>query len=183
MSALNPSGNEFGAVFGNFNEYIRSNVDELKLGETYLKGLVLPIPAILYPGEKPQQITYEFRDAYFPTETLRGGIASTGFSSMLEAYMNFRFVGVFLAYFVVSFLMIYIEKLRLRANSIYYVVFYLLCVSLTQSFHRSSFGFIFSELIFIVILVVLFKITSTVVKNLFMPTDKAMPISIGISQK
>lgn len=105
IPALNPGGNEFGAAFGNFSEYYKKygyNF-EPKLGITYIKGLAVPIPSFVYPCNKPKQITYEFRDEFFPSEARRSSIAGTGFSSILEAYINFKYVGIFFVYFIVGY--------------------------------------------------------------------------------
>ena len=76
---------------------------EFKYGESYVKGLLITIPSFLYPWEKPQQITYEFRDKYFAEEAKRSSIAGTAFSSIMESYWNFGYVGIVIMYIIFFF--------------------------------------------------------------------------------
>jgi hypothetical protein len=110
VSALIPGNNEFGAAFGNFSEYYKFNKKPVYFGETYLRGMSTIIPSWLYPGTKPKSITYEFRDSFFPSEAQRGAIAGTGFSGLLESYMNFGLIGPFLIYSAIGYLLICLEK-------------------------------------------------------------------------
>lgn len=137
--ALNPATNEFGAPFGNLCAYLNRDGESARWGQTYLNGLVLMIPGFLYPGDKPTQITYEFRDKYFPTEQLRGSIASTGFAPLVEALMNFRTIGVLLVMMCVGLLVVSAELLKSH-NSAIAAVLYCLLAPLTQLWNRSSFG-------------------------------------------
>lgn len=166
VANLNPGKNEFGAAFWNFNEYVSKGPHSMRLGETYITGLLTPIPSFMYPGEKPQQITYVFRDEFFPSEAERGAIAGTGFSSMLEAYMNFGSLGVFVVYFLVGRLMMLLEWLRLRTYSISYPVFYLMILPLCQSFHRSSFGVVFGHVFHVVVLLIIVWLTRVTIASL-----------------
>ncbi|GIP16505.1 hypothetical protein J40TS1_21470 [Paenibacillus montaniterrae] len=156
IEALNPSSNEFGSTFGNFNQFLSENEKEfpLYMGETYIKGLVLPIPSFVYPGEKPIQITYEFRDQYFSSEASRGRIAGTGFSSLLEAFMNFKYIGVFVIYLLLAFVLRYLDEV-FRYKTILFSVFYVAGISQTVSFHRSAFGTIYSNLFIIFIITII----------------------------
>jgi oligosaccharide repeat unit polymerase len=164
VNALNPGANEFGAAFGNYSEYYNEYNSKFspKLGETYIKGLVVPIPSFIYPGEKPKQITYEFRDEFFLSEASRGAIAGTGFSSILEAYMNFNYYGVFFIYVLVGYFLQKIDKVY-RNKSLFLIILYTTSISLTISFHRSAFGLIFANiflesiLIFLIITYLKFK--------------------------
>jgi oligosaccharide repeat unit polymerase len=155
VEALNPGVNEFGAAFGNYSEfYIKTGNDfGSRLGSTYIKGLVVPIPSFVYPGSKPKQITYEFRDELFASEASRGAIAGTGFSSILEAYMNFRYIGVILVYFAIGYLLQKIEHV-LRYKSIFFILLYTASISQTMSFHRSAFGTIYSNIVLRAIILV-----------------------------
>ncbi|WP_145979151.1 hypothetical protein [Gemmatimonas phototrophica] len=136
IEAINPAGSEFGATFGNFSEYAMRANESPRLGDTYVAGLSTLIPQVLYPGQKPRTITYEFRDTFFPTEAARGAIASTGFSSIMEAYMNFRDAGVVLVYVVVGVVLLLTEQLRVAGP--YSALFYLQLIPITQVFHRSE---------------------------------------------
>lgn len=142
--ALDPTSNEFGAAFGNFSVYkYWADSEPLRLGSSYIAGLVVPIPGIVYPGEKPKQITYEFRDQYLSSYGRKSRISGTGFSSTLEAYMNWGIAGVAFVYFVVGFVLVQIERFRKRMvhrSSLWGLSFYLTLIPLTQLFHRSAFG-------------------------------------------
>ncbi len=139
VAALNPAANEFGATFGNFSEYSLKGIHSLRMGETYLTGMTIPIPAFAFPTEKPKAITYEFRDRYFPDEARRGRIASTAFSGIVEAHMNFGSVGVFIVYGLLGCGLMGLERLR-HSPSLFSAVFYLSLLPVAQSFHRSAFG-------------------------------------------
>ncbi|GMQ60451.1 hypothetical protein AN1V17_48510 [Vallitalea sediminicola] len=149
VKALNPGSNEFGAPFGNFNMfYINSNNKfDLLLGKSYVNGIFLMIPSIIYPGNKPQQIGYIFRDVYFPSEALRGSIAGTAFSSILEAYWNFSYFGVFFMYLFIGYMLQRLDK-RISNKNWKSLVFYISLSPLVISFHRVSFGNIISAIAF-----------------------------------
>ena len=136
VQAINPAGSEFGATFGNFSEYAMRADEAPRMGRTYIAGLSTLVPQSLYPGQKPKTITYQYRDEFFPSEAARGAIASTGFSSILEAYMNFRDVGVVVVYALVGAVLLFTE--RLRTAGPYPALFYLQLIPITQSFHRSE---------------------------------------------
>ena len=165
VEALNPGGNEFGAAFGNYSEfYLKNNNDfDVKLGETYVKGLVMPIPSFLYPGEKPQQITYQFRDQYFASEASRGRIAGTAFSSILEAYINFKQFGVLMIYLLIGLFLQYFDK-KFRYKSLLSSIIYISLISTTVIFHRSAFGDVFS--IFVLRIGIIFVAFLTIGINL-----------------
>lgn len=158
IDSLNPASNEFGAPFGNFNMfYISTNGNyNLLLGESYLKGLVLPIPSFLYPGEKPQQIGYIFRDMFFISEASRGSIAGTAFSSILEAYWNFSFTGVLIVYFFIGYVIGYLDN-RFKYSSVISSIIYITISPLVITFHRTSMAAIYSSVVLqiVVILVIL----------------------------
>jgi hypothetical protein len=141
LAALNPAQNEFGAPFGNFSTYVSSGDHALQLGRTYFVGLADPWPAFLYPGTKPKQISIDFRDTYFPQEALYGAIAGTGFSAILEAFMNFGRVGVLIVFFAVGTTLVALEAKKRQCRSWYFALFYCMLAPSLQSFHRSSFGF------------------------------------------
>ena len=140
ISALNPVANEFGSPFGNFNTHLLlRELNEPRYGETYLTGLTIPIPRFIW-ADKPQPITYEFRDTYFSDWAERGAIAGTAFSSLLEAYINFGKAGVAVVYFIVALAMGALERARLRSKSLAFAVFYLTLMPEAITFHRSSLG-------------------------------------------
>lgn len=153
--ALNPGGSEFGAAFGNFNKLYTKENYEFKYGETYLKGLVVFIPSFLYIGEKPQQITYEFRDEYFASEAKRSSIAGTAFSSILEAYWNFGYVGVFVVYLIIGYTLQKMDTYWREKNENSFLL-YILISPFLISFHRSAFGDIIANIILKTIILIIF---------------------------
>lgn len=146
ISNLNPASNEFGAPFGNLNEYLISGGYELKLGESYINSHAIIIPQFIYPGEKPIQEIYQFRDKYFPAEKNRSDIASTGYSPILEAYINFGEVGVFFMFVILGGLLVMFEMMRINSTLIIYPIFYVSLFTLMRSFHRSGFDLMIGEL-------------------------------------
>jgi len=99
---INPGANEFGAPLGNYSAYLRNPHNEYLLGRSYLEGLSIPIPRLIWP-EKPVSVIYQFRDDCFPAEKERGAIAGTAFSSILEAYMNFGVTGIVVVYLLLGY--------------------------------------------------------------------------------
>jgi len=139
---LNPSNSEFGAAFGNFcmfYEKYGTRFDK-QYGLTYVKGLLVMIPSFLFPGEKPLAITYVFRDEFFPSWASRSRIASTGFSSILEAYMNGGFLGVFLIYSLIGFLVKKLDMLRNRQGQLLSIMISSILIGTCMDFSRSEFG-------------------------------------------
>ena len=99
---INPGANEFGAPLGNYSAYVRNPHTEYLFGRSYVEGLTIPIPRLIWP-EKPVSVMYQFRDDYFPAERERGAIAGTGFSSILEGYMNFGVLGIVAVYLLLGY--------------------------------------------------------------------------------
>ena len=152
VSALNPAESEFGAAFGNYSEFDHRGGEPRRYGTTYVKGLATLIPGSIYPGRKPIQITYEFRDRYFPSEASRGAIAGTGFSSILESYLNFGSGGVVMMYALFGWCLVSLE--RLRGAGPYGRLAYLLLIPITQSFHRSPLSVVLSTTMLTIYLLV-----------------------------
>lgn len=144
LKAINPANNEFAAPFGNINTYLLLSKEDPHWGLTYINGLLSAVPGILWEN-KPVQEIYRFRSKYFPEEEARGSIASTGYSSVLEAYVNFRYFGVFFVYIVIAYILLLLEKYKLYGG-VFYGLVYSLMAPFTMSFHRSSLdaNFIFS---------------------------------------
>lgn len=138
--AFNPAANEFGAAFGNFSEFVAAGPQPKDLGASYLRALVLPIPSFAYPGNKPQQVSYEFRERFFPGESFAGSIAGTAYSALLEAYANFGLLGVAAVYLVVGIALASFEWLRQRFRSRIVAAGYLMMVPAAVAFHRSAFA-------------------------------------------
>jgi len=154
--ALNPGTSEFGAPFGNLAVYLREGNDRPYWGQTYLNGLAVLVPGFAYPGRKPKQINYVFRDRYFQYQSIKGGIAGPGFSSVLEAYMNFRYAGVLVIPLVVGVVLALLDKYRVRFGPTGAVV-YCILGPLAQSWHRSQFGFVAGNIFISVVLLLLFS--------------------------
>lgn len=164
VKRLNPAESEFGAPFGNFSEFIIKGGDSLQYGQTYLIAPVVLIPSFIYPGDKPTQAIYQFRDTFFQDEKYRGEIASTGFSSILEAFMNFGYLGVFFIFFLFAKLILLLEKSIWKSISLFTPLFAISLFNLSRSFHRSGFDTLIGEVfwacllsVFAVFLVNLFK--------------------------
>jgi len=141
----------FGELYApslNINEYLTANENErtLMFGESYLIGLLQPIPQFLFPITKPKQITYVFRDKFFPSQAEVSSTAGTGFSSILEAMMNFGYIGVFLVYILVSRFIYLLEFFnRKKNNESFYTAIYLSFCLLAFTFHRFAFSFLFAN--------------------------------------
>jgi hypothetical protein len=140
VSGLNPGGNEFGAAFGNFSEYNKYDVEGPQFGRTYLQGFALVVPSFLYPATKPQPVAYAFRDRFFPGVAEEGAISSTAYSSLLEAYVNFRNAGVVLVYALIGVCLYWLEALRRNSRSLVSAMIYLAVLPSAVVFHRSDFG-------------------------------------------
>lgn len=138
INALNPGRGEFGCAYGNYNFFMLKNNFEYKLGDSYIKGFLMLVPAFAYPGVKPTQITYEFRDTYFPSEVNRSSIAGTGFSSILEAYWNFGYIGVFIIYTIYGLILAKLD-LKVSNNSFISLIMYTYMSSFVLEFHRAAF--------------------------------------------
>lgn len=152
IKRLNPAESEFGAPFGNFSEFMIRNDDTFEYGRTYIIAPVVLIPGIIFPGEKPTQAIYAFRDKYFQNEKYRGEIASTGFSSILEAYMNFGYLGVFLFYLVLTKVIFRLETLTYYTAGLFLPLFSISLFNLSRSFHRSGFDTFIGEVFWAILL-------------------------------
>ena len=152
MLVLNPGSNEFSCGFGNFNTLYVSNDYNFLYGKSYLNGLFNFVPGFLYPGDKPLSITYQFRDIYFPEEKERSRIAGTAFSSILEAYWNFGFIGIFIMYILFSIILFLIEN-KMKNKSIWFLLIYFSISPLVMSFHRSELGDINTDVILKIIVI------------------------------
>lgn len=146
-SNFNPGNSEFGAAFGNFCVFFEKYGTEFdkQFGITYLQGLATPIPSFLYPGDKPVQITYVFRDEFFSSWAQRSRIASTGFSSILEGYINGGFVGVLLVYLVWGKLLRVADYIRLKHTNTLGIILSSILADSCMVFSREAFGDILSS--------------------------------------
>lgn len=137
---LNPSSNEFQAPFANFNtHFVLRMMPEGQHGLTYLGGMAEPIPRFIWP-DKPISSTYQFRDTYFASWSERGSIAGTGYSSILEAYINFGWAGILAVFFIVSSAILFIESLAIKYRSVWMFTIYSLMIPFSIFFSRKSLG-------------------------------------------
>lgn len=136
---LNPASNDFCCVFGNFNTYILSGTSDIRLGETYMRDIADTIPRFVWP-DKPQTTWVDFRDTFFPEYAQLGVTGGTGYSSVLEAYVNFGTIGVLIVYLLLGLVMGCLEIARQRSKSLMFSLFYLLMLPVAMLFHRTSMG-------------------------------------------
>lgn len=163
LKNINPAQNEFGCTYGNFNKLYISQNYELLYGKSYIQGLVHVIPRYLYPGEKPKSITYTFRDMCFPQKSEISSIASTGFSSIMETYWNFGYLG-FILYIAYGYILILLEK-KVKYKNCFCLLGYLANMGIVYSFHRSDFGFIISGIIITTMEVLAIKLVYIIVNK------------------
>jgi len=140
LSSLNPAVNEFGSPFGNYSLQLQAGYDDFLYGSSYLRELTTVIPSFLYPGEKPQSLTYEFRDRFFPAWSMRSRVAGTAFSNILEARLNFADYGPVLVFFFYGILLALMEGQRAQSGSIWFAVFYSTFTLWAMTVHRSTTG-------------------------------------------
>lgn len=140
VQTLNPGTNEFGVTLGNVTAFEDRRIWPRQYGMTYLKGVLLPIPGFLYPGDKPKQASYEFRDLFFPEEGKSGSIAGTGFSSVLEAVVNFGSAGVIGVYLCLGLLLFRLERMHRGGPGSLAALLYLVLAPKAILFHRSAFA-------------------------------------------
>lgn len=151
ISSLNPGTNEFGCTFGNFNKLYISDDYDFLYGKSYLEGLVHFVPAYLYPGDKPQMITYSFRDKYFPFKAEISSVAGTAFSSILESYWNFGYFGAII-YVGYGYLVLLLDR-KLKNKNYFMLLTYISISPFVYSFHRSELGHVLSQVILILLMI------------------------------
>lgn len=124
--------NEFVTPIQTLIYYVTAN-RPLKLGWTYFYAPVLFIPRALWAG-KPESLSLEFlRDAFGYTMLM--GYAYT---PVTEAFINFGWVGPFLALSIVSLLMV-----KLVRDADVRPGLYLIAFAMVVDFNRGDFGGIF----------------------------------------
>ncbi|MGB5610037.1 O-antigen polysaccharide polymerase Wzy [Eudoraea sp.] len=159
---MNPANTEFGSPALNYRIFIDKRPDNYnyKLGQTYTEISTAFIPRYIYPN-KPIGIIYEFRNQYFPERKEMGSTAGTGFSSLLEAYMNFGYFGPFFIYLIFLFFLIYMESRKGR-NQLFIDLLYLLLFNVFLIFSRSASQYIlytlFLYLCQIIVVILVYKV-------------------------
>ena len=159
---MNPANSEFGSPALNYRIFIDRKPEDykFKLGRTYTEITTAFIPRYVYPN-KPKGIIFEFGDQYFLERKELGSTAGTGFSSLMEAYMNFGYLGPFVVYLVFLFFLIYMESKRGR-NQLFTDLLYLLLFNVFLIFSRSASQYILYTLLMyiaqILVVVVVYKV-------------------------
>ena len=155
---MNPANSEFGSPALNYRIYMKQRPEDysLKWGSSYTEITTAFIPRYILPN-KPKGIIFEFRDQYFPERRAMGSTAGTGFSSLMEAHMNFGYTGPFLVYFIFMFVLIYLESKKGK-NNMFLNLFYLLSFNVFLIFSRSA-----SQYILYTAVLYLFQIAFVVV--------------------
>ena len=152
-NGLNPGNSEFGAPFFNFCIFYDKygmETDYL-LGKSYIVGLVVFIPSFLYYGNKPQQITYQFRDEFFPSLGLKSQITGTGFSSLLEAYWNWSWLGIIVVYFIIGIILNLLDAQKNKTRTIWLSIASVAIAGTCMSFSRTAMGGVVANYLYIVI--------------------------------
>ncbi|WP_456867480.1 O-antigen polymerase [Galbibacter sp. BG1] len=169
---MNPANTEFAASAFNyriFYHYKESDY-QFELGKTYTEILVAFFPTYIYPN-KPKSITYKFRDEYFPERKKQGSSAGTGFSSLMEAYMNFGYFGPFIIYFIFVFIIIYIESKR-GEKSLLIKCIYLLLLNILLIFSRSASQYIlFTSILYFIQVIFVVLLYKYIPKKFFLNND------------
>lgn len=148
---LNPANSEFGAPCLNFrvlyqSEAINSSM-KYKYGATYFHVFRRIPPQKLNPIFD-ESVTIKFRNKYFSERAEGGSSGGTAFSSIMEAYVNFSFIGPFIVYFIVFLLIIIGEKRRLANFNLFSFLVYTQSFEVMMLFQRSSFEYTLGIFIF-----------------------------------
>lgn len=146
VKLMNPANSEFGASAFNYRIFIENKPEDYSFsyGKTYCEVIWSWVPTYVYPN-KPKSIIYEFRDTYFPERKKMGSTAGTGFSSLMEAYMNFGYFGSFLIYTIAGSFLLFLEIKR-RNNNLFYLLLYFLSFNIYLIFSRSASQYILFNL-------------------------------------
>jgi len=172
---MNPANSEFGSPALNYRIFINQKPDDydFKLGKSYTEITTAFIPRYVYPN-KPKGIIFEFRDQYFPERKAMGSTAGTGFSSLMEAYMNFGYVGPFIVYLIFMFFLIYMESKRGR-EQLFADLLYLLLFNVFLIFSRSASQYILYTLFLyigqILVVAMVYKLLPKQVFKILKTTD------------
>lgn len=160
---FNPSNTEFGAAAYNYRLFTSEPFD-LKKGSTYLEIIISPLPTYIYPN-KPQSILYEYRDKFNAERKEQGSIAGTGFSSLLEAYINFSYFGPFIVYFILGFIIILLEKVKVKQN-LFFSIYYLMFFNILMIFSRSVSNYILFKSMFYIVQIFTVFVIYQIIKTL-----------------
>lgn len=144
---MNPANTEFAASALNYRIYMDKRPEDYKyrLGATYAEVFWGFIPTYVWPG-KPTSIIYQFRDTYFPERRKQGSTAGTGFSSLMEAHMNFGYLGPLITYLLSALFLIYFETKKGKPG-LYHSLLYLLLFNIYLIYSRSASQYILFNLV------------------------------------
>jgi oligosaccharide repeat unit polymerase len=164
----NPANTEFATSAYNYRLYLDAidNEFEPKLGASYIEVAVGMVPTY-FIKDKPQTIAYEYRDMFHSERAQKGSIAGTGYSSLLEAYLNFHYLGPFIIYFLLGICLLFLEKFKYYP-SVSFSLVYLMMFNIVMIFSRTASKSILNTLIFITAqMVVTYIIYKLFFKNKF----------------
>lgn len=145
--ALNPANSEFCTSALNFRVFVEKKTDvDFMYGATYVHFITQLLPKSINPFYSPS-LTIQFRDQFFSERGDKGSSGGTAYSSLMEAYMNLGFLGCFIFYAIIFFLLLKLETLKATNNNLVFILFYVLCFELILLFNRSAFEYILIKLI------------------------------------
>ena len=128
---------EFVAPTTSLFYYLQNDDLQFRRGETYVNGLLAPIPRMLYPGgTKPQDIHREYsEEVHELTEVETERVVGLAMVPVAEAYLNFGWYGPFLVYCAYGLIMNFMIALSARSNGFMYLLYPLL---LTGTIHIAN---------------------------------------------
>ncbi len=149
---LNPANSEFGAPCLNFRMmYTSSSIIDYRFGVDYLHFVTQLLPMKINPIYD-KSLTVQFRNKYVPERGEGGSIGGTGYSSIMESYLNFGYLGPIFIYLLVFLFIISLElKKYNNKNSLFNLFVYVSFFQIVMLFQRSSFEYVFINFIFILI--------------------------------
>lgn len=162
--------NEFTSAAENFTLYW-NNPEKLNnhfvIGRSYVDGILYIFPRYLYPlGDKPIQPTTIFRNEYVSERVGWGSQATTGYSTIIEGYVNGKVIGVVFYYALISMFFVIMEIKRFETRSVIFNVFYLTTVPILFTFSRRAFAIIFSGMFNSIVYTIFIVITYVYIKQL-----------------
>lgn len=153
-NSFNLGKNEFGVAFGNFNTYYNKYGNDPNTRFTIFEGIYVAIPRWLLPFEKPEQIVYVFRDEFFPERASISSISSTGFSFILEGYINLGFFGAVIIYLMMISIVLSVEKLFINKHNHVILLLYFMHFPIVTKIHRMSFGDYLGDLTTMIVVII-----------------------------
>jgi len=164
---LNPGFLEFSVSFGTFNAYLNNWDSPPLYGQTYWTDLLTLIPRWLYPGEKPKSISSLFHEQIYGNvfahahRTLGVGVGS---SAIAVAHANFREPGIFFVYFLITTLIVALERKVKICPNLFWLLFYVTIAPAAIVWNRVS--HIYYYLFYGIISIFVFKFIMMVTSRL-----------------